>query len=85
MSKLLPAVVRLTLPLDEAVQVHHTDLPPALPATVGSPDCLVAFRLVPITLNDVPATTEAFAKVSFAGAFVVVMVRPSEIEPDAAL
>ena len=78
MSKLLPAVFRLTLPLDGAVQVHHTDLPPALPATVGSPDCLVAFTLVPFKLNDVPATTEAFANASFTGV-VVLTVSTTEV------
>ena len=46
-SKLLPAVETVAVPEASAVKYHHTDLPPALPAWFGSPDSLVALKLLP--------------------------------------
>ena len=67
MSKLLPNVSMVTEPLAGAVHRNHTDPPPGSPAWLGSPDCLVAPTLVPVSVPLGPLNTEAVAKVSFGG------------------
>jgi hypothetical protein len=73
-SKLLPDVLIVTLPLDGAVHDHHTDLPPELPAWFGSPDSLVAQLLAPLTVDDEPLIDTLLAKLSFAGGCGIVTV-----------
>jgi len=67
-SKLLPRVETVTLPEADAVQNHHTEAPPALPAIGGSPNSLVAPTLDPATVADEPLIRVALAKLSFTGA-----------------
>ena len=66
-SKLLPMVSMVMFPLAGAVQVHHTDLPPVLPAWLGSPTSFVAFTFVPVRVAAVPLMLSRLAKLSFAG------------------
>src|SRR5881628_1928210 len=66
-SKLLPLVVMVVLPEAGAVQDHQTDLPPPLPAWLGSPVSLLAPAFEPVTVIDEPLVTVALAKLSFAG------------------
>src|SRR5262245_50215126 len=49
-SKLLPAVEIVTGPVRGARHCHHTDLPPELPAMVGSLVSFVALRFEDRTL-----------------------------------
>src|ERR1044071_3731820 len=48
---LLPDVCTCTTPLRGAVHCHHRDLPPALPAWLGSPGSLCALRFEVRTLT----------------------------------
>ena len=52
-----PRVFRFSLPLSGAVHPYQRDLPPALPACLGSPASLVAAALEP------PALTPLFVRV----------------------
>ena len=66
-SKPLPTVSTTTVVLPGAVQKYQTEWPPEFPAWFGSPDSLVAFTLVPVTLADPPESPCALAKLSLAG------------------
>ena len=66
-SKLLPMVSTWTVPADVAVQAHHTDLPPMLPARLGSPASFVAFIFVPVSVAVVPTIGVRLAKLLFVG------------------
>ena len=66
-SKELPAVEIVTLPEAGAVQDHHTEAPPELPAIGGSPASLVAPTFEPPTVIAEPPSTVALAKLSFGG------------------
>jgi hypothetical protein len=66
-SNALPAVLRWSVPSAGAVHVHHTDAPPSSPAWSGSPGCLVANALSPLTSTSTPFTSVAAAKSSFGG------------------
>src|SRR5262249_55139949 len=50
-SKLLPSVSMVTIPEAGACQSHQRDLPPGLPARIGSPGSLVALMLEALTLR----------------------------------
>src|SRR5207249_310274 len=69
--KALPLVVKVTLLLFGAVQFHQTDLPPVLPAWLGSPVCLVASTLFATKVIELAedgfAMLKALAKLSFRG------------------
>ncbi len=64
---MLPAVVICTVPDADGVHCHHTDLPPVLPAWLGSPLSLVAPTLLPVTVAPAAATVIRLAELSFAG------------------
>src|SRR2546423_379059 len=66
-SKSLPAVLIVTWPDLGAVHVHHTDLPPVLPAMFGSLASFVALTFVPVTVADEPVIAVRLAKLLFAG------------------
>src|SRR5438552_18935250 len=66
-SKSLPSVLMTRSPLVGAVQVHQTDLPPGLPAWLGSPASLVAFVFHPATLRFVPRSAMRLANRSLGG------------------
>jgi hypothetical protein len=66
-SKLLPKVEIVTLPEAGAVQDHHTEAPPELPAMGGSPGSLEAPTLEPVTAILVPVMTVALANMSLTG------------------
>lgn len=63
----LPFVSRLTCPFDGAVHFHQIELPPLLPAWLGSPVSLLARRLVPLVLPEVPVIEKRLMNRSFAG------------------
>ena len=63
----LTCVSRLTCPLDGAVHFHHIELPPLLPAWLGSPTSFVASRLVLLVLPEFPVIAKRLANISFAG------------------
>ena len=67
-SKLLPSVSIVTVPLVGAVQVHHTLLPPVLPPWFGSPASLVAPTFVPLTVIEGPMIVVALANASLLAA-----------------
>ena len=67
MSKLLPNVLIVTLPAEGAVHVHQTDLPPALPAWLGSPVSLVAPTFEPVSVAEDPVMAVPLAQLSSAG------------------
>ena len=65
---MLPLVSILTTPVVGAVQDHHTDLAPGLPAVQGSErPSLVAFTLVPDRYTLAPDKLTALAKSSLIG------------------
>jgi hypothetical protein len=66
-SKSLPAVVIVTLPLAGAVQVHHAECPPVIPAMSGSPASRVAPALAPVVLVVEPVSLMRLANMLFAG------------------
>src|SRR6266566_9027895 len=65
----LPSVVMVRSPLVGAVQDHHTDEPPMLPAWSGSFLCFVALMFEPVTVIFVPMRTMRFWNWSFGGAW----------------
>ena len=69
MSNDEPAVVTVAVPLDDAVQLNHTDAPPELPAIAGSSVSFVAPTFVPVIVPLAPERAIALAKSSFPGAF----------------
>ena len=66
-SKLLPAVEIVTVPVAGACQFHQTDLPPALPACTGSRVSLVPPTLLVETEIVVPLRVMLLAKSLFTG------------------
>ena len=67
-SKPLPSVSKVAVPVAGAVQANQTDLSPVKPACVeGSPASRVAQVLSPWALPEAPATMSALAKLSFEG------------------
>src|SRR5215472_16476546 len=64
----LPSVETVTYPSCGARQDHHTDLPPGLPAWLGSPGSFVALILFPVTTTFVPEINVAAANMSLVGA-----------------
>ena len=67
MSKLLPTVSIVTEPPTAGVQAYQIDPPPALPAWLGSPVCLVAPVLVAVMVPELPVITWALANASLGG------------------
>ena len=67
-EKSVPPRLSVTNPSFGAVQVHQTDLPLAWLVASGSPDSIVALRMVPVAEVLVPVRAMALAKLSFAGA-----------------
>ncbi len=82
MSKLLPAVLTVTVPAAVGVIFHQTEAPPELPAWLGSPDSLVAKTLLPLVVPEDEVRAIAAEKPSFDGADVPVCVQVSAIAPD---
>ena len=66
-SKSLPWVLKVQIPLLGAVQRYQTDLPPSLPAWLGSPVSLVAVVLLPTRVPLTPLMARALPKLSLAG------------------
>ena len=67
-SKSLPTVSTVSVPLKGAVQRYQTDARGVLtPAWSGSPVSLVARMLLPLTVPLLPPSTVALAKASFSG------------------
>ena len=62
MSKLLPAVSMVAVPLVWGVHRYQTDFPPSSAAWFGSPGSLVALWLLPLVVA--PASSRALAKSS---------------------
>src|SRR6185503_18366396 len=71
-SKVLPTVRNVAIPLAVAVQVYQTELLPGLPACNGSPTSRVVKLLVPVAEPLAPESGLAAAKLSFAGGEVTV-------------
>ena len=73
----------VTVPLTLLDHVHQTDLPPALPAWLGSPDCLLAPTLVPETVVVAPLTVMVVgvAKLSLTGVVMMSSVTERLIVP----
>src|SRR6185503_4829134 len=65
-SKVLPTVRNVAIPLVVAVQVYQTELLPGLPACNGSPTSRVVKLFVPMAEPPAPARALAAAKLSFA-------------------
>ena len=59
--------VTMTRPAAGAVQVHHSDLPPASPAWLGSPASLVAVAELAVAEALLPVRVKRLAKSSFSG------------------
>ena len=72
MSKLLPKVLIVTFPAEGAVQDHQTDLPPLLPAWLGSPASLVAPEFTPASAAEDPPIAFPLEQRSLAGPVDVV-------------
>src|SRR5262245_57519317 len=66
-SKLLPAVSKVTVPLSGALQANHTELLAGIPAWSGSPFSLVAAALLPVALPETPVIRWRPARLSLAG------------------
>src|SRR5690242_13440921 len=66
-SKPLPRVVTVYVPLLGAVQVHQTEEPPELPAWNGSLGSRVAPTLEPVTVTTAPARATRLEKLSLVG------------------
>ena len=62
------AVVTSTVAECGAVQEYQTDLPPALPAWLGSPVSFVAPTFLPYTVVEAPVNVCRLAKLSLSGA-----------------
>ena len=60
-SKLLPRVSKLAMPLAGAVQASQTEVPPTLPACLGSFASRVAPRLLPLPRPASPTIVPAAA------------------------
>src|SRR6266567_293813 len=66
-SKLLPTVSKITVPLVAGVHRYQTDFPPAFPAWSGSPASLVAPTLEPFVAPAGPLSRKALLNESFGG------------------
>ena len=66
-SKLLPSVLIVTVPVVGEVYLHHTDLLANHLTWSGSPGSLVAPTLAPVTDPEVPESMVALEKLSLNG------------------
>src|SRR5262249_6393515 len=73
-SKVLPEVSMVTVPLEGAVQVHHAECPPVLLVMKGSPASRVSEALEAVAEAVLPERVKALAKLSLLSVLVTVSV-----------